>query len=127
MFLNVSNHPSENWSAEQKDAAFRLASENGGVEQIEDYPFPQVEALMTEVQIEVLAEQIVDDIISRKPAVVMCQGEYTLTYQLINRLQDKGIKVVAACSERQTVETILEDGSTKREAVFTFVQFREYR
>ena len=127
MFLNVSNHPSENWSVEQREAALRLVAENGGIERIEDYPFPQVKASMTEAQIEVLSEQIVGDIISRKPTVVMCQGEYTLTYQLVKWLQKKGIKVVAACSERQTVETILEDGSTKREAVFTFVQFREYR
>ena len=126
MFLNLSNHTSEKWCKEQKDAAIRLVRESGGMEQIEDFPFPQVSAAATEEEVSRYAEQIVADVLRREPTVVMCQGEFTLTYQIVKRLQEASVKVVAACSERRTEEVVLEDGSTKREAIFVFVRFREY-
>ena len=49
----------------------------------------------------------------------------TLTYQLV-KLKEKGLTVLAACSERKISETILPDGTYRKKAVFQFVKFREY-
>ena len=56
----------------------------------------------------------------------MCQGEMTLTYQLVKLFKEKELTVLAACSERKISETILPDGTYQKKAVFQFVKFREY-
>lgn len=77
-------------------------------------------------QIEVLAEEETAKIVAQNPAAVLCQGEMTLTYEIVKCLKASGIDVYAACSDRVTKEFVQEDGTTKREAIFDFVGFREY-
>ncbi len=122
MFINCSNHFLENWSEEQLDAVKQF-----GVSVIKDYPFPNVPADANESQIQELAEKTIAEILKSKPTVVMCQGEFTITHLIVNTLLENGIKVVAACSERKTTETVMEDGSVKKESCYRFVRFREYR
>lgn len=122
MFLNCSNHASENWTEEQLAAAKAF-----GVESICDYAFPSVPANVDEQDIEQIAGRVCKEIIDMHPAVVMCQGEFTLTYALVKKLLAHGVKVVAACSERDTVEVCLPDGSVKKESNYKFVRFREYK
>ena len=121
MFLNCSSHPSEKWSMEQ-----RLAAETLGGEII-DYKFPIINAETSEDEIAKMADVIVARINEMHPDVVMCQGEFTLTYAVVNELKRQGIKVVAACSERLTTESQFEDGSTRKKTIFRFVRFREYK
>lgn len=121
MFLNCSNHASNNWTKEQIDATKAL-----GVDSICDYAFPSVPADADEKKVDEIAEQVCNEIVQMNPSVVMCQGEFTVTYALIHKLMAHGIKVVAACSERDTVEKVMEDGSVKKESVYRFVRFREY-
>lgn len=118
MFLNFTNHPSSLWSAEQQTAAQRYGS-------IQDLAFPQInpEADLSEIQ--TLADRYAQKILSMNPDCVLCQGEFTLCYQVITLLKQAGIPVVAACSERDTRE-IISDGVPKKISVFRFVQFREY-
>jgi hypothetical protein len=55
----------------------------------------------------------------------LCQGEFYLSYAVVDRLKSSGIKVVAACSRRE-VEEIYTADETKKISRFVFVQFREY-
>lgn len=118
-FINCSNHHSNMWNKEQRNAA-----EQWG--EIVDYPFPNISANADEQEICECAEQIVGEIMKMDVSAVMCQGEYTLTYAITTRLLESGIPVLVACSERKTEEIILEDGSVQKQSIFRFVKFRKY-
>lgn len=119
MLLNCSNHVSKNWNPEQLKAASQWG-------EIVDYPFPTVPATADEADINRLAENIVENIKVMEPVVVMCQGEFTLSYMIITKLLQSGIKVIAACSERKVEESVLADGNTEKRVIFQFIRFREY-
>ncbi|MCR4675329.1 MAG: hypothetical protein K5675_09975 [Lachnospiraceae bacterium] len=120
MFINFSNHGSKDWSKEQIKAA-----EDYG--EIRDVPFPNVAAEATEEEINALADQCVEQILSFSPKAVMCQGEFTLCYAVIQRLKRNNIICLAACSLREATVKQMKDGSTKRVSVFKFCKFREYK
>ena len=119
MFLNCTNHKTSEWSENQKKAAL-LEGE------ILDFPFPTVSAEADELEIENMAHNIVEKIIQRKPNIVLCQGEFTLTYSIVSKLIDQKIRVVSACSERKASIKLLPDGNSLKEAYFEFIRFREY-
>jgi hypothetical protein len=119
MLVNFTNHPSEKWSLEQIQAATKYG-------EIRDMLFPGVDPAASEAEIEAMAEQYCDRIESLAPAAVLCQGEFTLCYSVVQRLHERGIRVFAACSKRDVIEKETEDGSTEKLAVFSFVRFREY-
>lgn len=121
MFLNFTNHPSSNWSEDQK----RVAEKEYG--KIMDLSFPNIAPDWTWEQVKDLAEKYVEDIAGRNPKAVLCQGEFTFAYQVIKRLKEKGILVVAATSERCVVEEYdPEKAATIKKTCFKFVRFREY-
>ena len=120
MFINLSNHKSDVWSKEQI-----LAANEWG--EVVDYPFPNVPAYASETDIAAMAEEVVNELLEKKPKAVMCQGEFTLSYAMINRLKELGISVVAASSERVVEEQMLEDGTVERVSKFRFARFREYK
>lgn len=119
MFINCSNHRSSLWCEKQLMEAHKYG-------EIVDISFPAVDPVCDEEEIRVMAENLVDEIIKLKPDVVMCQGEFTLTFAVVVLLKSKGIAVVAACSQRSVVEKINEDGKSERKSVFEFVKFRRY-
>ena len=116
MFINHSNHPSEQW-----DEAQRKEAESYGT--IVDMPFPAVNPNHTSDEVQEMVNQNGERILQEKPSVVMVQGEFTYTYKMVDFLKKHHIKAVAATSER-LVKT-LEDGKTKQ-VEFNFVQFREF-
>ena len=118
MFVNLSNHNSKKWSEEQLEAAREYGD-------IVDIQFPNIDPYMSNEEISALAKDYSDQIKALEPDCVMCQGEQCFAYEVTNNLKEEGIKVVAACSERKTVERQLEDGRTEKTAVFGFTQFRE--
>ena len=119
VFINHSNHPVANWSPEQKQAALAYGTS------IVDMAFPELPANYTEQQITELTQKSFSQIISLQPAAVLCQGEFTYTYGLVKLLKEKGIPVLAACSERNSKEEW--NGSVSRKvSYFRFVQFRKY-
>lgn len=120
VFINFSNHPSSNWSEKQKKAVSDQYNA-----QIVDIAFPQVSASADEEEISVLAKECVKTICGHNPQVVMCQGEFGLTYQVITLLKLKGIRIVYSCSERKTIEKKTDSGTIKT-SEFCFVRFREY-
>ena len=115
VFANITNHPSAEWSEEQRRAALRLA------DRIVDIPFPEVPP---EADGDAVAK-LADDVLAQLPpgtTHALVQGEFTLTMELVRRLQDRGIRCLAATTVRD-VET-REDGSQLRR--FRFVRFRDY-
>ncbi len=94
--------------------------------QIIDLAFPQVDSCATAEDIAKLADVYAGYILDYNPAAVMCQGEFTLVYSVIRRLQRQGVLCLAACSERRTIEEKQPDGSVKKTAIFAFSRFREY-
>ena len=117
MFINLTNHPSGNWSEEQQEAALRYG-------EIVDMSFPIIEPTYTKDDILLLVKECLDVIMGIKDGetVVHVMGEMTFTYNLVNALKDADIKCVASTTERNTIMT--PDG--KKISVFKFVQFREY-
>ena len=136
LFINVSNHPMKGWSQEQLKAATVLGKD--GTAEVQ---FPQVGPEWSKQDIRVEAVKVYNLILSRiadwmdkhplsatlsSPKVtVHLMGEQSLSFCLANLLLDKGFSVVVSTTERKTVETTLPDGSTKKEANFQFVKFRE--
>ena len=114
MFINFSNHPSDRWGEEQRAAALKYG-------EIVDIAFPEVDACGDEEYIQTLAVEYVDRIMSCEPAAVLCQGEFCLSFQVITKLKERGVTVLAACSERKvTIE------GAKKIVIFEFEQFRRY-
>ncbi len=114
-FVNLTNHASAEWDEAQTKAALALA------ERIEDIAFPAVPPDADEKEIEALAERCMAQIPPETSHAVV-QGEFTLTVELIRRLQAQGITCLAATSTRDVVEN--PDG--KRVSTFTFVRYRAY-
>jgi len=126
--LNISNHPSSNWSEEQKKGLkdfcfFGKGYPQGTDFEIIDVPFPAVDPLASTEDIEKIAQDIIDNIVSFNVVwqVVMVQGEFTLTYHLVKKLLDLGKVPVNATTKRVAVE---KDGV--KTSIFKFCKFRAY-
>ena len=108
MFINLSNHSSSNWSAEQLE----VARHRGG--DIVDIPFPTVSATAD-----------VYDIISHydpKRDVLHVMGEMCFSFALVRLLQQAGFVCVASTSER----VVREEEPGRKEVFFHFIRFRRY-
>lgn len=119
MFVNCTNHPSNAWSSSQREAAAPYG-------EIVDFPFPEIDPMLSEAELDALAHRIAGKILELKPDAVLCQGEMGMTYLLVPRLLAAGIPVYHACSRRRAQEKQCSDGSTTKNQVFTFERFRRY-
>ena len=120
-FVNFTNHASSKWGQDQLSAAQKYGN-------IIDIPFPAVNPAATKKDVQKLAEKSVQDILAADPSTVMVQGEATLVYAVVQRLQSKGVPCVAACTRRRTEEELqqLSAAGLTREGMFAFMGFREY-
>ena len=119
MFINLSNHPSHTWSAEQLGAARHYGGD------IVDIPFPSVSAMANEEIVACLAKEYVGDIVSRydpKRDVFHVMGEMCSSFALVRLLQQAGFVCVASTSER----IVQEEEPGHKEVFFNFVRFRQY-
>ncbi len=114
-FVNLSNHPSAAWEDAQRKAALAIA------ERIEDIAFPAVPPDADEKTVEALAEKCVAQV-PPETSHALVQGEFTLTVELVRRLQARGITCLAATSKRE----VAEEGDGRRVSTFRFVRFRAY-
>ena len=119
MFINFTNHPSAQWSAEQKAAAQAYG-------EVIDLAFPAIDPAADEAALDSLASAYATRILHMNPDAVLCQGEFTFVYLVVLRLERAGIPVFSACSFRKSQETISPDGSTLKQSVFVFTRFRRY-
>lgn len=113
-FINFTNHPSTQWSLQQKEEACKFGK-------IIDMPFPAVDPGMTKDEVCHLAQQKAKEICELKPSVVLAAGEFTLCFGVVSLLQKQGVQVVSACSERMTYQS-----GNEKTSVFEFMGFREY-
>lgn len=125
MFINVSNHVSEKWSKEQREAAEQYGT-------IKDLQFPNINPSLKSEDINKLVDNFIADVLilanevpEDNQLIVMVQGEFIFTFRLVFELKKAGIKVVAARSERKVVEKVV-DGVTKKDSEFKFAGFMEY-
>jgi hypothetical protein len=119
MLINLSNHPSQNWSPEQLEAA---KSQFG---QVEDLPFPNIPPDATANAVLNLAKTYFDKIMTfgDNPLLqVHLMGEMTFTVALVRMLQNAQIRVVCSTTKR----IILEEKEGLKTAKFQFIQFRDY-
>ena len=115
MLINLTNHPSVAWTAEQIEAA----KEYG---EIVDMPFPQVNPESDEDEINNLANKYFREIIDNKEVdAVHLMGEMNFTFALVTKLKLRGITCIASTTKRETVE---ENGV--KISKFKFVRFRRY-
>lgn len=119
MFVNCSNHPSDDWPDIQREAANKYG-------EIVDVIFPTVPCNIPGSQLDELANQAYQEIMKYNPDAVMCMGEFVVCYKIVTKLKKAGIKVLASCSDRVAVVHTEKDGSVKKETVFKFMGFREY-
>jgi hypothetical protein len=118
MLINLSNHPSANWSSGQLAAARSFG-------EVADLPFPAVDPGGDESYIRNLCAEYADKVLQTaggEEAVVHVMGEMTLTFSLVHALQTKGLVCVASTSQR--ICTDKDDGT--KEVQFVFNRFRKY-
>lgn len=115
MFLNISNHPLSQWSAEQLAAAKKYG-------EMEDIPFPETPTSITSSDISLMADTIVESIKKYDNPTVHIMGEMTLTYAIVRRLRAAGITCLASTTQR--IKQQRDDGSFISE--FVFQAFRPY-
>lgn len=116
--INFSNHPSEYWRQNQLDAASKYG-------EIMDIPFPVVNPEACYDDIQKIAEQYVEKILSIAEChhiTVHVMGEMTLTFLVVSMLKEKGIECIASTTDRNA-EFISDN---KKISDFQFVRFRKY-
>ena len=118
VFVNLSSHPSGDWSEAQRQAALRLAPE------IKDLRFPSVPPEAGIGEIAALADRVVTRLATELPGAThaMVQGEFTLAHALVRRFRQRGIVCLAATTGGMCEEA---SGGVKTTR-FEFVRFREY-
>lgn len=114
-FLNLSNHPSHEWSAAQRDSAMAFAPV------IVDRPFPSVDPRATVADVQALARREVTEI-AEGCTHALVTGELTLTFALIREMRVLGVECLAATGPR--IVHTAADGS--RISRFEFHGFRPY-
>ena len=122
MLINLSNHPSGQWHANQKAAAIETFGD------IIDLPFPQILPRANTNEIETLANAyfkkcagILDKYTGQANAVHV-MGELTFSFTLVGLLQKQKIRCIASTSDRVVQTTKNGEKIVK----FNFVMFREY-
>lgn len=122
MLINLSNHPYNQWSQKQKEAA---VSDYGSVE---DIRFPHIDpAWDTEKVFEFsqkYAKLCIDKLKNKRSQTnaVHIMGEMTFSYQLINILKQHKFTCIASTTDR----IVKNNASGKKEVHFNFVRFRKY-
>lgn len=118
LFINLSNHPSSLWGEGQLAEAKKLG-------EIVDMEFPVVNPCATTIELDEVAQKLVDDIRERageNNITVHVMGEMSLTYKVVQRLISWGIRCV--CST--TLRIVTEDADGRKVTEFHFEQFRDY-
>lgn len=116
MLLNLSNHPSDNWT----DKQLRMARKQ--FKDIHDVSFPNIDPSWSRSEIDTLVDKYLTLIIENKPTAVHIMGEFTFTFALVSRLRNQNLTCIASTTERVVEET--SDG--KFISTFRFIRFREY-
>ena len=123
-FISVMNH--ELTEEQKKDAINTFAEINDIVDDFDTIPFPQVDPKSTSKEMDDLVAKYESEIVAKNPSEVLLQGEMIFTRRLAEKLKEHNINVVAARSERVSVETKKPDGTTTKTATFQHRGFLSY-
>lgn len=115
MLLNLSNHPSSNWSESQLNTAIQTYGS------VEDLPFPNIPPEWDRDRVLQLADDYTARIALSKASAVHIMGELVFTHLLVTRLEEIGIPCIASTTER-----IVEMEGDVKKIRFGFIQFRSY-
>ena len=88
---------------------------------IEDLAFPVIEPDMSSEMMDRKVEEYLEKIMNPDNPVVMVQGEAVFTYRLVKNLKEKGVKTLAAVSERKATECVDKNGISIKKSIFDFV------
>ncbi|MCS7054492.1 MAG: hypothetical protein NZM09_12290 [Ignavibacterium sp.] len=119
MLINLSNHPSYNWSQKQINAAKRKFGK------IIDIPFPHISPFASTTQVSKKAEKYLNEIMSiikssaDKINAVHLMGEFTFVILLYELLKKKKVPVIVSTSNR-----VVQEKNGKKIVLFDFVKFR---
>lgn len=122
MLINLSNHPTILWSANQTETANR---EFGNVV---DINFPQIDPSDDLPQIKKIAAEFVNRInklflqSNDSNNAVHIMGEFTFTFNLLEILKENNITAVASTTSREVVM----DENGNKVSKFNFIRFRKY-
>lgn len=120
MFLNITNHPVSEWPQKQIDFVHEKYGE------IVEIPYPQINPTWTNEDIRRAVTELADQIDEMHPSAILVMGEFSLIFQMIDCLLQRGHKVLTACSVRNTVVKSNPDGTRTKIAKYDFQCFREY-
>lgn len=119
VFINLSNHPSNNWSPKQSDAALSLA------ERIMDIPFPNVPPTDNVEDVAAMVKKVlntIDEIARWQDIIIHVMGEATFLAQMVLNAPSSATLI---CSTTERVSVEKEDGT--KVSTFTFCKFRNLR
>lgn len=119
MLINFTNHPYSTWGE-----PVRKAAEQYG--EVVDFLFPAIDPMMPTEELRPIVDSCTERIEGMHPDAVVAAGEFTFLFMLVDRLLQDGVKVLCACSGRETRESMRPDGSSEKTAVFHFERFRPY-
>ena len=120
MFYNLSNHPHVNWGNAQLEAARKWGD-------IEDVPFPEVNAQLDEQDILRAAQESVTKIQMSKDDAIFVAGEYGFVFPIIDELLNQGKTVLSTASEDKTAYRTADNGTSERIIHYNFLKFIPYR
>jgi hypothetical protein len=120
MFINLSNHPSDAWTQEQKDAALQYG-------EIQDLPFPSIPPEMGEKEVADLADEYIVKVKhllkgQKKKSAVHLAGESTFVFVFASKLVKAGYRVLTSTTRRDTQDL----GNGEKISKFHFVRFRDF-
>lgn len=124
MLINLSNHPSSQWTDQQMQTAQQAYGD------VTDLAFPQIPPSWGRGEVVDLAQTYAKELQAlvngqpseTKASAVHLMGEMSFTFALVAMLQKIGITPILSTTARNTIDH--EDGS--KTFYFDFVRFREY-
>ena len=120
MLVNLSNHPSDRWPAEQTKAAKQEWTK------IKDLAFPAIPPEWGPAEVHNCASDYLEKCLAFLPPngenAVHLMGEMTFTVTLVQLLQKAGVHCVASTSKRNAVE----NDKGEKVVQFEFRRFRRY-
>lgn len=120
MFYNLSNHPHANWGNAQLEAARKWGD-------IEDVPFPEVNAQLNEQDILRVALECVKKIKMSKDDAIFVAGEYGFVFPIIDELLSQGKTVLSTASDSKKAYYTADNGTSERIIHYNFLKFIPYR
>jgi len=128
MLINLSNHPYNNWSENQK----QIAIETYGW--VIDLEFPNIDPNIEFEEIEKIAKVFIEKCVSKfheanipvaqeaHNDAVHIMGEHTFVYVFVKLMLEKNIVCVASTTKRN----LIEEKEGRKTVQFEFVKFRKY-